>query len=53
MKYLAFLSQIVNKVAVEFELWAVYETSFIEAVVGLLIYQFLEDIAMRLFKRKE
>ncbi|MDX1977100.1 MAG: hypothetical protein SFT94_05445 [Pseudanabaenaceae cyanobacterium bins.68] len=53
MKYLTYLSQVVNKVAVDFEFWAVYETNLIEAMVGLLIYQFLEDILLRLFKQKE
>jgi hypothetical protein len=53
MKYLAYLSQIVNKVAIEFELWAVYEKSLFDAVFGLLIYQFLEDIVLRLLKKEE
>lgn len=53
MKYLTYLFRVANKVAIDFEFWAVYETSLIEAMVGLVIYQFAEDIALRLFKQKE
>jgi hypothetical protein len=53
MKYLIYLSQAVNKIAIDFEFWAAYESSLIEAVVGLMIYQFLEDIVLRMFKGKE
>ncbi|WP_071454211.1 hypothetical protein [Gloeomargarita lithophora] len=53
MKYLIYLSQVANKVAIDFELWAVYESSLIEALAGLLIYQFLEDLIFHIFKQKE
>ncbi len=53
MKYLIYLSQIANKVAIDFEFWAVYESSLIEALVGLLVYQMLEDIVLGLFNKKE
>lgn len=53
MKYLVYLSQVVNKVAIDFEFWAVYESNLIEALVGLLVYQILEDIVLGLFNQKE
>lgn len=53
MNHLTYLSQVVNKIAIDFELWAVYETNLIEALAGIFIYQFLEDIILLLFKQKE
>jgi hypothetical protein len=53
MKYLIYLSQVVNRIGTDFEFWAAYESSLIEAVVGLVIYQFLEDFVLCMFKAKD
>jgi hypothetical protein len=51
MNYLMYLTQLINQVAIDFEFWAIYETSLIEALVGLLAYQLLEDIVLCIFKK--